>query len=251
MPSTHHIFLTLFALFAFSLFSCSSAEEARKQRTVDDVWVIAKKSYDDGDWLDAQAQLDVIKLQYPASQYADDAQFYLAEINFERGEFILAAFNYGLIRRSYPSSEFVKRAMYKTGLCYDKMSLPADRDQENTRKALQAYSDFQAMFMSDSLAHEAAIRTRVLRDRLAERNWLIAEHYMKTLARRAAAVHLDAIIDDYPDSKWLESAMVLKLKILTFQEKNDDARSLIAYYRRAIKEPKMKAEVDEYEKELP
>lgn len=248
MPAPYRIFLALFAL---SLFSCASSEEAKKQRTVDDVWASAKKSYDDGDWLDAQSSLEVIKLQYPASQYADDAQYYLAEITFERGEFIMAAFNYNLIRRSYPSSEFVRPAMYKTALCYDKISLPADRDQENTRKALQAYGDYQAMFMSDSLSREAALRTRELRNRLAERNWIVAEHYMRTQARRAAAIHLDAIIDEFPDSKWLERAMVLKLQILEWQEKNDDARTLIAMYRRMVKDPQLKDDVDEIEKGLP
>lgn len=231
--------------------ACASSEESRGPRTVDDVWLKAKKAYDGGEWLEAQAQMDIIKLQYPASQYADDAQYYLAEINFERGEFIMAAFNYNLVRRSYPSSEFVRSAMFQTAACYDKISLPADRDQENTRKAIQAYTDFQSLFTQDSLSREAALRIRDLRDRLAERNWLVAEHYMRTRARRAAGIHLDAIIQEYPDSKWLESAMVLRLQIFVFQAKNDDARALIANYRRMVREPQMKAEVDAIDKGLP
>ena len=97
MPAPYRILLSLIAV---SLFSCASSDEAKKQRTVDDVWASAKKSYDDGDWLDAQSGMDVIKLQYPASQYADDAQYYLAEITFERGEFIMAAFNYNYARHA-------------------------------------------------------------------------------------------------------------------------------------------------------
>ncbi|MBC8125320.1 MAG: outer membrane protein assembly factor BamD [Candidatus Kapabacteria bacterium] len=244
-------FQYLIALVAIILLSCSSAEETKRQRTVEDVWVVAKKAFDNGEWIEAQTQLEVIKLQYPASQYADDAQFLIAEISFERSEYIIAAFGYSMVRRSYPSSEYVRVAMYKTGLCYDKISLPADRDQENTRKAIQAYSDFQQVYMSDSLSLEASKRVRELRDRLAERNWIIAEHYMRTLARKATIAHLDAIIEDFPDSKWLEQAIVLKLEILTYQKKTDDARSLVAMYRRAIKEPRMKSEVDELEKGLP
>jgi len=239
------------ACVAILICACSSSEETRKERTVDELYASAKKAYDKGDFLEAQTSFDVIKLQYPASQYADDAQYYLAEINFERGEFIMAAFNYNLVRRSYPSSEFVREAMYKTAVCYDKISLPADRDQENTRKAIQGYTDYQSLFTKDSLSLESAKRVRDLRDRLAERNWIIAEHYMKTRARRAAGIHLDAIIDEYPDSKWLEGAIVLKLEILSFQEKNDDARALIANYRRMVREPQMKQQVEEIEKGLP
>ncbi len=246
------MFRSLLAILSLVILSaCSSSDSARGPRTVDDVWAEAKKAYDNGEWLDAQSKLDVIKLQYPASQYADDAQFYLAEITFERGEFIMAAFNYSMVRKAYPQSEFVRQAMYKTGVCYDKISLPADRDQENTRKAIQAYSDFQAMFLGDSLALEATRRIRDLRDRLAERNWLIAEHYLNTQVRRAALIHLDAIIDEFPDSKWLEPAIVTKLEILYAQERNDDARALIATYRRLVKEPQRSADVDAIERRLP
>ena len=230
---------------------CSSSQTTVKQKTVDDVYGEAKKAYDNGEWLEAQSKFEVIKLQYPASQYADDAQYYLAEINFERGEYIMAAFNYNLVRRSYPSSEFVQRAMFKTGLCYDKISLPADRDQENTIKAIQAYSEFQTMYGRDSLAREASVRIHELRNRLAERYWLITEHYMNTKIRRAAIIHLDAIIDEYADTKWLEPALVLKLRLLIEQEKVDDARAVLATYRRLVREPQQSDEVATLEKELP
>jgi outer membrane protein assembly factor BamD len=246
------MFRSLLAILSLAILAaCSSSESAKGPRTVDDVWAEAKKAYDNGEWLDAQSKLDVIKLQYPASQYADDAQFYLAEITFERGEYIMAAFNYSMVRKAYPQSEFVRQAMYKTGVCYDKISLPADRDQENTRKAIQAYSDFQSMFLGDSLALEATRRIRDLRDRLAERNWLIAEHYLNTQVRRAALIHLDAIIDEFPDSKWLEPAILTKLEILYVQERNDDARALIATYRRLVKDPQRSADVDAIERRLP
>ncbi len=239
------------ALTLMLLAGCGSGRSANAPRTVDDVWAEAKKAYDNGEWLEAQAKLDVIKLQYPASQYADDAQYYLAEISFERGEYIMAAFNYSMVRKSYPSSEFVRPSMYKTAVCYDKMSLPADRDQENTRKAIQAYSDYGAMFMSDSLALESAKRLRVLRDRLAERHWLIAEHYLNTQVRRSALIHFDAIIDEFPDSYWLEPAMVEKLKILFVQERYDEARTLISNYRRLVREPKQLADVEQIERRIP
>lgn len=231
--------------------ACSSSSSVTKQRTVDDVFGEAMKAYDNGEWLDAQSKFEVVKLQYPASQFADDAQYYLAEINFERGEYIMAAFNYNLVRRSYPSSEFVQRAMFKTGLCYDKISLPADRDQENTLKAIQAYTEFQTMYGRDSLAREASVRIHDLRNRLAERYWLITEHYMNTTIRRAAIIHLDAIIDEFADTKWLEPALVLKLRILIDQEKIDDARAVLATYRRLVRDPQQSAEVSTLEKELP
>jgi outer membrane protein assembly factor BamD len=160
----------------------------------------------------------------------------------------MAAFNYNQLRRSYPSSEYVRESMYKAAVCYDKISLPADRDQENTRKAIMAYTDFQSMYMRDSLGLEATKRIRDLRDRLAERFWQAAEHYIRTYARRAALVQYDAIIDEYPDSKWLEPALVQKIDILLQLTRTDEARTAIAAYRRMVKQPEQKSVVDALEK---
>lgn len=238
----------LIAALGIVLASCTSAEGAKKSKTVDEIYDEAKAAYDDNNWLEAQAKFDVIKLQYPASQYADDAQYFLAEISFQRSEYIMAAFNYNQLRRSYPSSEFVREAMYKAALCYDKISLPADRDQENTRKAIMAYTDFQSMYMRDSLGLEAIRRIRDLRDRLAERYWQAAEHYLRTYARRAALVQYDAIIDEYPDSKWLEPALVQKIDVLIQLQRNDEARAAIAAHRRMVKQPEQRSVVDALEK---
>lgn len=245
--------LLQFSFFALGLViaACSSSDVAKKAKTVDEIYSEGKTAYDEGNWLEAQTKFDVIKLQYPASQYADDAQFYLAEINFERSEYIMAAFNYNQLRRSYPSSEFVRDAMYKSALCYDKISLPADRDQENTRKAILAYTDFQSMFMRDSLSLESTKRIRDLRDRLAEKYWLASEHYQRTFARRAAVIQLEAIIDEYPDSKWFEPALVTKIRLLADMKRNDEARTAIAAYRRSVKQPQQKDVVDLLEKGLP
>ena len=232
------------------LASCSSSDGASAKKSVDEIFEAGKKSFDDGNYLDAQAQFDVIKLQYPASQYADDAQYYTAEINFERGEFIMAAFNYNQVRRSYPSSEYVRESMFKAAQCYEKIALPADRDQENTRKAIQAYTDFQSLFVRDSLSLEAAKHIRDLRDRLAERFWLVADHYLLTLSRKAALIQLDAIIDEYPDTKWLEPALVKKIELLVELKKTDDARAAIATYRRLIKQPQQQTVVDAIERGL-
>jgi len=241
----------LLALLVLVLAGCSSSDTAKKTKTVDDLFTEGKVAYDEGNWLEAQTKFDVIKLQYPASQYADDAQFYLAEINFQRSEYIMGAFNYNQLRRSYPSSEFIREAMYKAALCYDKLALPADRDQENTRKAILAYTDFQSMFMRDSLSLEATKRIRDLRDRLAEKYWLASQHYQRTFARRAAVIQLEAIIDEYPDSKWLEPALVTKITLLADMKRHDEARTTIAAYRRIVRQPQQKDVVDRLEQGLP
>lgn len=232
------------------LASCSSADKAKGPVTAEDVWQRGKAAYDDNDVIEAQAQFDVIKLQYPASQFADDAQYYLAEINYKKGEFILAAFNYSLVRRSYPSSEYAKSAAFKAAECYYQIAPPMDRDQEYTKKAIQAYSEFQAIYPQDSLALVALERITELRDRLATRYISIAQQYEGLVAAKSALIYYDAVIDEYPDTKQYEVAITGKLDILIRQKKYDEARAVIALWRKSVRAPMVNERLEAYDKRI-
>jgi outer membrane protein assembly factor BamD len=241
----------ILVLLGLGLAACSTAEKVEGKRTVDEIFADAKKLYEENDWNEALAQFDIIKLQYPASQYADDAQYYVAEINRRRGEYVLAAFNYSSIRRSYPTSEWAKPSAFKVGECYEELALPADRDQEYTKKAINAYTDFQTIYPTDSLALVALQKIHVLRGRLAEGYMRVAEHYVTTNSRKSAVIYYDMLIKEYPDTEHYEDALVEKLKIHFAQAKIEDARAAISLYRRTVTNPTRKDEVDQMEKELP
>ncbi|MFW6276963.1 MAG: outer membrane protein assembly factor BamD, partial [Bacteroidota bacterium] len=99
--------ISLTLLFALIIISCGT-DKIPENMAVEEIYAEGLKQFQDENWLEAKEYFDVIKLQYPASQYADDAQYFLSEINYERGEYIYAAFNYNLLRRVYPGSEYSK-----------------------------------------------------------------------------------------------------------------------------------------------
>jgi outer membrane protein assembly factor BamD len=238
------------ALIAF-VTACSTSHIPPKQRTVEEIFADALKSYENTDWTEAASGFDIIKLQYPASQYADDAQYYLAEINRQRGEYVMAAYNYSVVRRSFPTSEWAKPSAFKIGQCYEDMALPPDRDQEYIKKAIQAYTEFQQIYPTDSLALQALERIRELRNKLAERYMIIAEHYVKTNSRKAAIVYYDAVIDEYPDTQHFEPAIVEKIRLQYMLGQIAECRTTIAFYRRSVRNPTMAATVNTIEKDLP
>ena len=239
-------FLILVAL----LVACSATKQEKRSRTAEDVYKEAVAAFEDRNWLEAVAQFDIIKLQFPASLYADDAQYYLAEINYERGEYVLGAYNYAMVRRLFPSSDYAKMALYKSAECYLKLSPPSDRDQDYTKKAIAAFGEFEAAYPQDSLALEAAKQIRMLRDKLAERYLESARHYTRSYSNKAAVIYYDAVLEEFPDSKHVETALVEKIATLIAMRKKDDARLAIDQYRRMIRSGQQRAEVDRLEKEL-
>lgn len=243
--------LALTMIVGLTLASCSSADTAARKRTVEEIFTEGMDAYNDSDFTEAASKFDVIKLQFPASQYADDAQYRIAEINYKRGEFVMAAYNYSVVRRSFPASEWAKPAAFKVGECYEKLMLPPDRDQDYTRKAIQAYTEFQQLYPTDSLALQAVTKIHELRNNLAERYLLIAEHYVKTNSKRAAIVYFDSLIDEFPDSDWYEDALVGKISMQYMLTMISECRATIAQYKKTVKDPKRLNEVTEMERNLP
>lgn len=194
---------------------------------------------------------DVIRLQFPATPYADDAQFYLGEAHFRKEEFILAAFNYGMVRRSYPNSEFVKPALYKTAFCYYQLSPPFDRDQDYTRKAIAGFSEFQAIFPTDSLAGEAGTKIVELRGKLARRDFAAAENYRLMMYNRAAITYYDMVIDEYSDTEFCEQAYLGKMELLIKSKKFTDARTLAETYLKRYPAGRFRADISALESQTP
>lgn len=237
---------SIFFLALIFILSCSSTKENEAQ-TAETVYNKAMAKFAKEDWLDASQLFDVIKLQYPASQYADDASFYLAEINYKKKEYILSAFNYQMLRKIYPTSEYYKTSIFKTALSYYELSPSYDRDQEYTLKAIEAFQDFQRLYPEDSLFGTVSEYIDKLRDKLGKRAFSNAEIYLKLDSYKAAIVYLDVVIDEFPDTKYLEPAYFLKISSLFKMKKFDDAVSIIDLYKKKYPAGPHIAEISQFE----
>ncbi len=244
-------FFCVFFIVAFSVYldACSSAKPP-EIRTADDLFKVAKEKYEKEDYEEASKLFDLLKLQYPASQYADDAQYYLAEISFKRGEYIMAAFHYNWLRRSYPNSSYSKESLYKTALCYYNLSPPFDRDQEYTFKAIEAFQDFQNAYPADSLYPFAGKYIKELRNKLAYRNYFVALLYYKWLSYKSALVYIDFILDDFSDTDYAEDAYWLKINIYKELKLFLDLKELFKDYRNKFPNGKYTNQISLLEKEL-
>jgi outer membrane protein assembly factor BamD len=223
-------YLFYFILITFIFAGCSSAKK-EEIKTAEELFQFAKKKFEEKNYEDASKYFDLLKLQYPASEYADDAQYYLAEISFLRGDYIMSAFHYSALRRYYPSSPYYKESLFKTALSYYKLSPPFDRDQEYTQKAIEAFLEFQNLYPKDSLYFSANEYIKELRNKLAYRNYFIASLYYKLASNKSALIYLDYVIEQFPDSDYVEDAYWLKMTIYKESGLFLDLAELIKEYK--------------------
>ncbi|TAE22526.1 MAG: outer membrane protein assembly factor BamD [Candidatus Kapaibacterium sp.] len=213
-------------------------------RNVDEYYEQALEAFNTEDLSRAQKYFDVIKLQYPASKYADDAQYYLAEINVKKNENILAAYNYNQLRRTFPNSEFAKISTYKAAMSNFRQSPRYDRDQDYTRQAIKAFSEFQALYPKDSLSVEAGKRIMELRSKLAEHDFRTAELYLKLQAPRAAIAYFDLVLGNYPDTDYVEPSLLGKIKMQVRLKRSIEAQESMRIYRQRFPQGKLKDDAD-------
>lgn len=211
-------------------------------RNVDEYYEQALDAFNNENLAVAQRYFDAIKLQYPASKYADDAQYYLAEINVKKNENILAAYNYNQLRRTFPNSEYAKISAYKAAMSSMRQSPKFDRDQDYTKQAIKAFSEFQALYPKDSLTLEAGKQIRDLRSKLAEHDYRTAELYIKLNAPRASLTYYDLVLNNYPDTEFLEPSFLGRARMLVRLKRFQEAEEALRLYRQRFPQGKLQAE---------
>ena len=246
----HKLFVKLlFTATLVILVSCSTTKKTDTSNP-DEVYKEALRLFNDEDWLESTNMFNVIRLQYPASQYADDAQYYLAEIDYKKGDYILAAYNYNRLRSSFPGSEYSKESLFKTAKCYYELSPPYDRDQDYTKKAIDAFNMFQRLYPNDNLYAEGSNYITELREKLGNREFFTAELYRKMNDPGASLVYYQSVIDDYPDTKFYEPAYYGKIEVLAIMKRKDEALGIIDLYKKLFADGRFLNEVKKTEDAL-
>ena len=210
--------------------SCNSSKNDRI-KTPKEIFDEAIEEYEDKDYIKARQLLDVVKLQYPASEYAEYSQYYIGECEFQEKDYILAAFSYNSVRRIYPNSKYSKISMYKAALCYYELSPSFERDQEYTKKAIRSFQEFQYNYPNDSLSIEANNRINELRTKLAKKQYNTAILYRKLSSPKSALIYYDEVIANYDDTEFYEDAYYGKTETMVSLRRYDEALGLISLYR--------------------
>ncbi|MBS1536839.1 MAG: outer membrane protein assembly factor BamD [Bacteroidetes bacterium] len=250
-PKMHSISSYLYCIVTLILISSCGSSVVVDYRDPESVFKAGVSALNDNDYIEAQKMFDIVRLQFSTTQFADDAQYYLGELNFKRRDFIIAAFNYNMLLRSYPTSDYVKRALYKSALCYDELSPPSDRDQEYTKKAIQAFSEFQAVYAQDSLSNEATKHIVSLRQKLAEREYNTAVIYRKLYSWKATLIYYDTLMEEYSDTEFYEPAFLGKIEMLAQLKRYEDAKALIGVYKHKFPNGKYLTDISSIETNFP
>ncbi len=111
---------------------------------------IAKRDMNAKDYDRAQKEFEEIVAKFPSDPAAADCEYWIAEIFFVKKQYKEAVAKYKDMSKNYPNSPLIPSAVFKAGLCYQKLN-----DKENMKKA---WNDLIAKYPYSDEAMQAKAR---------------------------------------------------------------------------------------------
>lgn len=185
---------------------CAGVKSAAPQRDAKSLYdeataELAKKHY-----LKAGELFQRIVVSFPGSNLVDDAQFYVAETKFRTKEYTDAVFEYQRLIDDYPSCPFVEAAHFQIALCYGAQSNKVSLDQTDTKKAISELQRFIDDFPAGKMTDQARKELGKLRNKLAEKEIIVADNYMNWGYFESARIYYQRILDLYAETPLAEHA---------------------------------------------
>jgi outer membrane protein assembly factor BamD len=188
---------------------------------------------------------EYVKSKFPFTKYAALADLRLADAKFDQDRFTEAADAYKQFVTLHPTHEDVDYAQYRAGLSYFKdapgnfaLFPPAfEKDQRQTEKAVQTLDDFVKTHegKSSKWVEEAKKVLAEAKDRLAKREWYVAEYYYKRGKWAGAAGRYEHLVAQYPGTGH-EAEALWKLAD-SYQRLKENFRARTALQQLIVKHP--------------
>lgn len=243
--------LSLLLFLSAFLYGCSSSDgNDLKTEDPEKAFNIAKRKYDNKDYLDAIDDFSFIKIKFPGTSISDKTQFYLADSYFKRKEFILAAYEYESMLKNYTLSPFIPETRYKLGLCYYELSPKYSLDQEFTNYAIQELQLYVELYPEDKNVSDAEKILKELKDKLAYKSFKTGELYMKLDNYKAAALYFNSVYEDYIDSEWADDAMIGHADALINAKKTEEAGKVLDKFYKIFPKSKLKSKADSLKRNI-
>lgn len=153
---------------------------ARDKPTVQEQYELGLRYLKRGYYVKALEQFTTIRNLHRDDPLAVKAELAIADVYFDQGEWDQARVAYEDFMRLHPRHEDLDYVVFRLGLtAYKKAPKVAARDQTWTRQAVNTWSGYEARFSSSEHLPEVQEKLGEARDRLAHKEFIIGEFYLR------------------------------------------------------------------------
>ncbi len=204
----------------------SSDYELKKQKVFD--------YYDDGRYTKSIELLTQILPRFRATEDAEQLNWINAQANYKIRDYMMAGTYYQTFADTYPGSNNAEEALYLAAMCDYYMSPKAELDQATTRKAIESFTIFMTRYPASTRTDDCKTRIKEMQEKLVEKSYLSGRLYYDLKQFRAATVSLSNSLKEYPDTKYREELMFLKLDALYMYAQRSIPAKQVERYQAAL-----------------
>jgi len=159
------------------------------------------EAFKEESWLRAREYFAQIRDNYPQSSYRADARLGVADTYFEEGSaesYVQALSEYREFLSLYPTHPRAGYAQYKLGMVHFEQMRRPERDQTETRQALEEFGTFVERYPNHELEREVRAKLREARDRLSESSFKVGHFYYRINWYPGAIERFKAVLKEDP-----------------------------------------------------
>ncbi|MCS7258786.1 MAG: outer membrane protein assembly factor BamD, partial [candidate division WOR-3 bacterium] len=158
--------------------------------------------------------LEEIIFNYPATPYAVEAQYYLAEAYFQKKNYIQAIAEYEFFINNFSTSRYLEDVYYKLAVCYLKAAPSIARDPQYIQKSWETILVLEENFPNTKYASEIQKMKNEITNLWAKKYYDIGVLYYRGGENDASRVYFDYVINEYPTTKWAQWSKFMIAQIL-------------------------------------
>ncbi len=175
--------------------SSSTTAKSAEQLAMDGMEAMQKKDYDK-----AIKSFQQLKERYPYSKYAILAELKLGDAHFHKRNYAEAGIAYEEFVRLHPRNEVVPYVLYQIGMCHFLGFSTIDRDQEETRLAMDSFRRLIQAYPDSEYARRAEKQIYECQKRLVAHEFQVGQFYFKNGEYASAKTRLETIYQLYPEA---------------------------------------------------
>ncbi|MFH1983856.1 MAG: outer membrane protein assembly factor BamD [Pseudomonadota bacterium] len=191
--------VTAVLIIAFLIIGGCSLFKSKDERPANELADAGMQAYRDGRYKKAIENFEQLRDWYPFSKYAILAELKIADGYFKLEEFEDAAVAYEEFENLHPRNEAIPYVIYQIGRCHFDQIDTIDRDQGQTRRALETFQRLIERFPNDVYALKAREHERICYKSLAGHDLYVGKFYFKSRHYKAALGRFMSVVTDYPD----------------------------------------------------
>jgi outer membrane protein assembly factor BamD len=193
-----------------------------------------KVYFDEGQYAKASALLAQVLPRYRATESAEELMWMNAQSYFGMNDYLMAGSEFRNFSELYPYGKHAEEANFMAAMCDYYLSSRAELDQETTRNSIEGFTLFVNRFPASSRIEEAKNHLKELRERLVEKSYLSAKLYYDMKQYKAAVTALNNSLKEFPETRYREEMMYLKLSSLYLYAENSVAAKQAERYQATL-----------------